>query len=203
MKTTFDLLLNEEEGVSVATGSTPPVEVSNDYTPAGVIGQTGGIKQAPEINIIGETYTDGGVRYIPTTDEPLTNIKDLPENGDVKYPREEFMLYNTKDDKPVYLTEIEFGVFKIKDYPGTWKQEDKGIDGGSATYINENGDILKLYAKTPTAGGGTTPPTPEVGGGTVKSVIEEGSNLIKNNKKTAIIIIAVVALIVLGSFLKK
>lgn len=87
MKTaeTFNVLIHEED---VVQGSTPPVEVASNYTPAGVIKQTGGVTQTPDIDIVGETYTDGGIRYIPTTEEPLTNIKDLPENGDVKYPTE-------------------------------------------------------------------------------------------------------------------
>ncbi|MCC6634778.1 MAG: hypothetical protein IT251_04680 [Chitinophagaceae bacterium] len=191
MKTTFNLLLNEED---VVQGSTPPVEVASNYTPAGVIKQTGGVTQTPEIDIVGETYTDGGIRYIPTTEEPLTNIKDLPENGDVKYPREPFTLYNTKDNQPVKLTEIKQGVYKIEGYPGTWEPTNGGIIGGPVMYKNDKGDILSLYAKQPTAEGGTTP---------IKSLTEEGSNLIKNNKKTAIIIIAVIALIVLGSFLSK
>lgn len=193
MKTTFNLLLNEED---VVQGSTPPVEVASNYTPAGVIKQTGGVTQTPDIDIVGETYTDGGIRYIPTTEEPLTNIKDLPENGDVKYPREPFTLYNTKDNQPVKLTEIKQGVYKIEGYPGTWEPSNSGISGGPIMYKNDKGDILSLYSKLLTTGGNSveTPTEP---------IIEEGSNLIKNNKKTAIIIAVVIALIVLGSFLSK
>lgn len=147
MKTaeTFNLLIHEED---VVQGSTPPVEVASNYTPAGVIKQTGGVTQTPDIDIVGETYTDGGIRYIPTTEEPLTNIKDLPENGDVKYPN------------PTELIQTD----KFQNFYG---------------------------------GGGNSVETP------TKPIIEEGSNLIKNNKKTAIIIAVVIALIVLGSFLSK
>lgn len=151
MKRPFDTLIKEEDYLH--EGGTPPVEAANNYTPIGVIKQEVGAADT-EINIVGEPYTDGGIKYVPTSTEPIGVISDLPTS---------------------YLPTIKTNGTTVNNLPMTGLPPTVGNDVGNDS-----------TTKAP-----------------IEELTDEGSTLLKNNKKTAIIIIAVIALIFLGSFLSK